>query len=55
MISIEFRVGRFLRVRSHAQCSRAMYGRYSIGRVEERFQENAHQIGADTLRVNPGA
>ncbi len=52
MIGIEFRVGRLLGVRSHSQCSRAMYGRYSKGRVEEGFQENTHQISADTLRVD---
>jgi hypothetical protein len=54
MIGIEFRVGRILRVRSHSQGSRAMDGRYSKGRVEEGFQENARQIGADTLRVDRG-
>ena len=54
MIGIEFRVGRLLGVRSYSQCGRAMYGRYSIGRVEEGFQENSRQIGADTLRVDRG-
>ena len=54
MIGIEFRVGRILGVRPHSQCGRAMYGRYSKGRVEEGFQGNARHIGADTLRVDRG-
>src|SRR5215813_11025627 len=55
MISIEFRVGRLLGVRRHPQCGRAMDGRYSKGRVEEGFQENAREIGTDTLRVDLGS